>query len=71
MTFNIRSILGRAAGAYENTPRYKAYNHPGENRMIPPRKPEPENPTFDPKRVAYFVDEQLKKERLNKKNSAE
>jgi hypothetical protein len=53
MSFNIRSILGRAAGAY---------NHPGENRMIPPRKPEPENPTFDPKRVAYFVDEQLKKE---------
>jgi hypothetical protein len=62
MAHRIKRVLQRAADAYENSSAYKAYNHPGENRMIPPRKPEPENPTFDPKRVAYFVDEQLKKD---------
>ena len=57
MAHMIKRVLQRAADAYENSSAYKAYNHPGENRMIPPRKPEPENPSFDPKRVAALVDE--------------
>jgi hypothetical protein len=57
MAHRIKRVLQRAADAYENSSAYKAYNHPGENREIPPRKPEPEQPTFDPKRVATLVDE--------------
>ena len=57
MAHRIKRVLQRAADAYENSSAYKAYNHPGENRMIPPRKPEPENPSFDPKRVATLMNE--------------